>query len=89
MNGKALGIWQLQRLCELFRKYLRLFRQVFRARPVAVFYRGSRFFQEGIHFGREIRLRCAELVALRARQVSLRNSDAFVHLLLGGCNFLL
>ena len=84
-----LCIRQLQRLCELFRKYLRFFRQVFRARPVAVFYRGFRFFQEGIYFGREIRLRCTEMVALHAGQVSLRNGDAFVHLLLGGCNFLL
>jgi len=75
----------LQRLRELFGKYLGLFGEIFSAGPVVFSCRSLGFIEERIHFGSQIGLGGVQAMSLGSCQVAFRDTYAFVHLLLGCC----
>jgi hypothetical protein len=77
----------LQGFHKFFRQYLRLFRQIPGANPVAGAGGSTGLGNETPDFGSKISLRCVQGSSPRCCQVSLRDADALAGLLLRGSPF--
>lgn len=81
------GERDLQGFRKFFRQYLRLFRQIPGANPVAHASSGAGLGNETPDFGSKISLRGVQVSSPRCCQVSLRDADALACLLLRGRPF--